>query len=51
MVALWRYFAEPKGRFTAVKPTQALEVARRGLTRTALVIHNKKAALRRLICL
>jgi hypothetical protein len=23
MVALWRYFAEPKGRFTAVKPKQA----------------------------
>jgi len=35
MVALWRYFAEPKGRCTAGKPKQALEVARRGLPRTA----------------
>jgi len=43
MVALWRSYAKPKGRCTAVMPKQALEVARRGMTRTALVIHNKKA--------
>jgi hypothetical protein len=44
MVALWRYFAEPKGRCTASMPQlNRLRLVRQGIDRTALVIHNKKA--------